>query len=196
MLYTPEQLQQRGIYTITNTVTGWVYIGKTSDSFERRWFVHRSGLNNGKHHNKALQKDWKTYGPDAFIFSIAQEIDANDETDYFSAERQHIVACQEKTYNTAVRCIPPSEPNTISIRQLHLRLHILLADRNAERARAGLKPLSWRVVAMDTGIDRTRLHRFVSGGDHLTLTMLDALMQYFQLSDLNELLEYREEPKP
>ena len=79
---------------------------------------------------------------------------------------------------------------------LRSRLHILLADRNAERARAGLKPLSWRLVAAEAQIDRTRLHRFVSGGDHLTLTMIDKLMQYFQLSDLNELLEYREEPKP
>lgn len=78
---------------------------------------------------------------------------------------------------------------------LKSRLHILIADRNAERARAGLKPLSVRSIAEATGIERTRLHRLLSGADNDTLKMLDKLMQHFQLNSLDELLEYQEEAR-
>ncbi len=57
-----------GIYSITNIVNGRVYIGQ--GSFGRRWPVHTRLLNQGKHHNRALQADWLAFGVDAFEFKV------------------------------------------------------------------------------------------------------------------------------
>ncbi len=78
---------------------------------------------------------------------------------------------------------------------LRSRVHILLADLNAQRARENLKRISVRQIAIETGIGETKLHRFVNGDEHCTLDMLDKLMGYFQLESLDQLLEYTEVPK-
>jgi DNA-binding Xre family transcriptional regulator len=77
---------------------------------------------------------------------------------------------------------------------LQSRIHILLADLNAQRARAGQRPLSVRALAREIGVDNSTLHRVVNGGDHITLSLLDKLLQYFNLNSLDDLLEYREGP--
>ena len=38
-----------GIYSITNVVTGDMYIGQTIQDFEKRWKSHISALNRGNH---------------------------------------------------------------------------------------------------------------------------------------------------
>ena len=63
-----------GIYSIINKIDNRVYIGSSTDII-RRWGVHRTSLRAGKHHAKALQRDWSLYGEDAFEFSVIEEID-------------------------------------------------------------------------------------------------------------------------
>lgn len=60
-----------GIYTITDTVCGNVYVGQ-SRFIERRFSVHKNELNNNKHHNFRLQKAWNSYGKDRFKFEIVE----------------------------------------------------------------------------------------------------------------------------
>lgn len=65
---------QSGIYTITNLVTRRVYVGSTR-FFHGRKIAHLSGLNNGKHPNKLLQRDWNLFGSDCFEFEFIEKFD-------------------------------------------------------------------------------------------------------------------------
>ncbi len=56
-----------GIYSITNTVTGKLYIGSASN-FDERWRVHRVHLSSNNHHSKHLQSSWNKHGAAAFQF--------------------------------------------------------------------------------------------------------------------------------
>ena len=61
-----------GIYKITNTTNGKVYVG-SAVNFDTRWKEHVRELRKGKHHSSALQNAWNKYGEDNFEFSIIEE---------------------------------------------------------------------------------------------------------------------------
>ena len=63
-----------GIYKITNTKTGGVYIGK-SVNVMARWLDHAADLRIGKHCNKALSKDFKKMGAKVFVVEVIEECD-------------------------------------------------------------------------------------------------------------------------
>lgn len=58
-----------GIYKITNTVNGKVYIGK-SHNIEERFKQHIEGLNGKRNHNPHFQSVWNKYGKSNFKFEI------------------------------------------------------------------------------------------------------------------------------
>lgn len=58
-----------GIYKITNTVNGKVYVGSAVD-LPRRIRMHRWRLRNGRHVNPKLQAAWDKYGLEAFVFEV------------------------------------------------------------------------------------------------------------------------------
>lgn len=60
-----------GVYRITNTVNGMIYIGSSIDVVNR-WWQHRKELRSGKHHNDKLKKAFKKYGEDAFVFEVME----------------------------------------------------------------------------------------------------------------------------
>lgn len=62
-----------GIYTVTNTVSGTVYVGQARN-IRKRWEVHRSTLGSGKHRNGYLQRAWNKYGADAFHFEVILDL--------------------------------------------------------------------------------------------------------------------------
>ena len=62
-----------GVYTITNSVTGSVYVGQ-SVNIRKRWEVHRSTLAAGKHRNCYLQRAWAKYGAGAFVFAVHTDL--------------------------------------------------------------------------------------------------------------------------
>ena len=61
-----------GIYKITNTTNGKVYVG-SAVNFNNRWKEHLRELRKEKHHSSALQNAWNKYGEDNFEFSIIEE---------------------------------------------------------------------------------------------------------------------------
>jgi len=67
-----------GIYAITNTRNGKIYIGSTIN-FENRWGHHRDDLRHGHHHNSHLQHAWNKYGEKAFEFGVLEYLDNLDE---------------------------------------------------------------------------------------------------------------------
>lgn len=56
-----------GVYRITCSMTGRVYIG-SSLSIRKRFGEHKGALRNGKHHSLLLQRAWNKYGEAAFEF--------------------------------------------------------------------------------------------------------------------------------
>lgn len=67
-----------GIYSITNTITGEMYIGQTIRDFEVRWNQHKKTLNGNYHDNEHLQRSWNKYGEAAFEFKVIHYCDELD----------------------------------------------------------------------------------------------------------------------
>lgn len=197
MDYSTEQLQQRGIYTITNLLTGCMYVGKTGNSFEVRWKAHRAGLESTKHHNKALLLDWQAYGSDAFVFAIAEVLTSDDEMDYLAAERRHIEQCETETYNKIRvpleirRTLKPERTG----RRIRCRIPRIMAEFNIQRLRSGLSVMSERRIAQETQISYGYLRRLTREETEIyQLPEMARLMQFFKLNSFDQLFEYTEEP--
>lgn len=68
-------MDKRGIYAIYCKVTRTYYVGMTKVSFLSRWSYHIRDLLEGKHSNKAMQRDFIKYGVYAFSFTIVEIVD-------------------------------------------------------------------------------------------------------------------------
>ena len=62
-----------GIYVVTNTISGTVYVGQARN-IRKRWEVHRCTLENGNHRNRYLQRAWEKYGAAAFRFEVLADL--------------------------------------------------------------------------------------------------------------------------
>jgi group I intron endonuclease len=82
--------QNYGIYGITNTVTGKMYIGQTVTSFKSRWSGHRRALKNGNHKNPHLRSAAAKYGHKAF------RIDALEVGPSGLTREQRVAWCNER----------------------------------------------------------------------------------------------------
>ena len=61
-----------GVYKIENLINGKIYIGK-SINVGRRWYEHKTELNENRHINKHLQSAWNKYGEESFRFVLLEE---------------------------------------------------------------------------------------------------------------------------
>lgn len=66
-----------GIYKIECVKTNKIYIGQTIN-LDRRIYEHKRNLNQGKHHNKYLQRAFDKYGGDCFSISIIERCPIED----------------------------------------------------------------------------------------------------------------------
>lgn len=66
-------MRTQGIYAITHTASGRVYVGSAINA-TRRWCRHRKDLDRGTHHCARLQEAWTEAGADAFAFSILEAV--------------------------------------------------------------------------------------------------------------------------
>ena len=64
-----ETPRPMGVYQVRNTANGKLLVGASVDlpSILNR---HRAQLRMGGHPNRALQKDWAEFGPEAFEFEV------------------------------------------------------------------------------------------------------------------------------
>jgi len=69
MMSARSEVSIPGIYTVTNAVSGTVYVGQARN-IRKRWEVHRSTLESGNHRNRYLQRAWNKYGAEAFRFEV------------------------------------------------------------------------------------------------------------------------------
>lgn len=75
-----------GIYMIKNKINEKVYIGKTEESFKRRWWHHSGLLKGNYHHNIHLQRAWNKYGEENFEFIILQICNESDDINKLEQE--------------------------------------------------------------------------------------------------------------
>lgn len=75
-----------GIYKITNTENGKIYIGQATN-LKKRFRSHRDHLKAGTHVNKCLQNDFNTYGANAFKMEVIEYTKYTD--------RQESIHCYE-----------------------------------------------------------------------------------------------------
>lgn len=67
-----------GIYTITNKITGKMYIGESLDIYRRWHDEHIPQLRKNRHYNKELQSDFNKYGEENFQFEILERYSGDD----------------------------------------------------------------------------------------------------------------------
>jgi biotin operon repressor len=76
-----EAPKEAGIFRITNTANGKIYLG-SSLNLHGPLNKHRFVLSIGSHINKALQADWLRYGADAFAFEIVEKVQPSADPDF------------------------------------------------------------------------------------------------------------------
>jgi len=66
-------LAKMGIYKISCSANGKIYIG-SSNNLRKRQYEHKRRLDGNYHHNPHLQKAWNKYGEKAFTIEILEEV--------------------------------------------------------------------------------------------------------------------------
>lgn len=121
MIINDENLQLQGVYQIRNLVTGKVYIGSTTESFDKRFKHHKFCLNANKHKNSYLQNAWNKYTQDNFIFEILEIL---DKSDCLNVEQKYLDLIQFKyNINPLASGTPNMSLETIEKRRLSLKEH-------------------------------------------------------------------------
>lgn len=103
-----------GIYEIENLVNGNKYVGSSKDIYER-WVQHQRELRKEKHYNEHLQRAWKKYGEDNFVFRIL-EITPDTIKDRFEREQYWYDYYRDRKiflYNESFIAATPSTQTTI-----------------------------------------------------------------------------------
>lgn len=124
-----------GVYTIHNSVNGYVYVGSTN-RFSVRYKGHQTLLKKGKHNNRPLQMDFDTYGSDAFTFEVATVI--ADKVARISYEEEMITQFFGASCYNLVIFAPPSrqgakhsEETRRKMRASHLGVKLSEEHRNS-----------------------------------------------------------------
>jgi group I intron endonuclease len=73
-----EHRRRGGLYVITNTLNGRIYVGSTKH-FRRRSTNHLYRLQTRQHNNRFLQADYNKRGPEAFRFDVLEVLGAPKE---------------------------------------------------------------------------------------------------------------------
>ena len=67
-----------GVFQIKNNINGKIFIGSSLD-LKAIWYAQKLQLDIGMHQNSELQKDWKEFGSENFIYEILDEINQTDD---------------------------------------------------------------------------------------------------------------------
>ena len=73
-----QQKSPMGVFQIKNKVNNKVLVDSSTDMLSK-WNRHKAELKFGNHRNRSLQKDWKEYGEENFVFEVLSELKHNNE---------------------------------------------------------------------------------------------------------------------
>ncbi len=156
-----KTLPRSGIYCIRNMVSGRLYVG-SAVFIEKRWTLHRSLLNRGRHHSITLQRSWIKYGASAFSFEILEIVE--DKAALVGREQHWIdefnSSCPRVGYNIAPKAgtslgrIHPPEVRAKISAKARGKKRGPFTDEHRARISASHKGHSW-----NKGIKKTAEHR-------------------------------------
>lgn len=66
-----DNLDKSGIYQITNSINGKIYIGSAVNIL-KRWYRHKTHANGNYHHSITFQRAWNLYGSSAFTIKVLE----------------------------------------------------------------------------------------------------------------------------
>jgi group I intron endonuclease len=95
-----KDLKGSGVYRITNTETGKIYIG-SSVNLRKRCYEHFRLLGLNKHHCTHLQNSFNTYGIDKFIVETIEQVDIEGLN---LEERDKKLLAREQYWLDATKC--------------------------------------------------------------------------------------------
>jgi group I intron endonuclease len=90
-----------GVYLITNTTNGKVYVGQARN-INTRWNHHRHLLDKGTHNNPYLQRAWNKLGAGAFQFTVVVDLSSVPKSQLTEEQNRHealVFALHPNTYN-------------------------------------------------------------------------------------------------
>jgi group I intron endonuclease len=111
-------MQKVTFYSIVRTGTKEAYVG-SSINLRGRWKTHRFDLKRQKHHCRALQESYDTFGPEAFEWVILEVRECADVNERSAIELQWIIACG--TYNAMSKYVTTENLATWSEQQRNLK---------------------------------------------------------------------------
>jgi group I intron endonuclease len=80
-----ERRKEAGVFCVRNTSNGKILLG-SSLNLDGPLNSHKFMLTIGSHRNEALQQDWNTYGPEAFVFEILEKVRSSEDPLFNIAE--------------------------------------------------------------------------------------------------------------
>ena len=76
-----ERKKPAGIFQVKNTMNGKVLLG-SSLNLDGALNRHKFMLSIDRHDNAVLQREWKEYGADKFVFEILETVKVTDDPDF------------------------------------------------------------------------------------------------------------------
>lgn len=95
----PKVQPTSGVYAITNTATGQVYVG-SSVNVRNRWSTHRECFAAGRQ-QRLMQAEWNRCGEAAFVFSVLEETAADEQSLQAAEQRWLNSFAPDQLYNRA-----------------------------------------------------------------------------------------------
>lgn len=154
-----------GIYSITNTVDGKIYIGSGLD-IRNRWNNHQKCLRANAHANPHLQHAWNTYGEAAFVFAVVEEC-SREETllrEQVLLDQLFATRPRHEIYNVARHADAPTRGSKASMLTSLKRSVALQGKKRSAETRARMSVAQrGRIITEE---HRQRISASVSGHKH------------------------------
>jgi hypothetical protein len=80
-----DSARPMGVFRVYNTATGKSFVGASND-LPAMLNRQRFQLELGSHPNRALQLDWNSRGPEAFVFEVLDTLDPPDDATHDSSD--------------------------------------------------------------------------------------------------------------
>ena len=113
-----------GLYLISHIASMRCYAGCTNN-LERRFAYHRTRLNNGRHHNVALQGDWLLYGADGFKFEVVSRFQSAKEFSLRHRDEKALIASCDPllSYNLLSEAVRRKDSDGLPLKHRVLKLN-------------------------------------------------------------------------
>jgi group I intron endonuclease len=178
-----------GIYKITSTTSGKIYIGCASN-IRTRINGHLYDLRRNKHNNSYLQRAWNKYGEENFVFEIIEKCDISD-----LHSKEHYWVNELNCLNRSIGYnLKPTDPNGKSVHSEETKEKLRIANKGKKPSELCIERLKERTLLLEhkkllqrsrERIDFKKVHRLKRGKKIIDTT---TKIVYGSLAEVCEIL--------